>query len=129
MELSIFLSQVIGVYLILIGLISITRRKMMMAAVADIAKNRSLIYVIAVLELLAGIALVISHNIWAWEAAVIITIVGWLMLIEAVCYLILPNRVVQGIFKRFNKNGWYLTCGLLAVVLGLYLAGVGFGWI
>ena len=129
MELSIFLSQVIGIYLVLIGLICVIRRKMMMAAIADMISNRGLIYLIAILELLAGIALVVSHNVWVWDTAVIITIVGWLMLIEALAYLVLPYRTVARIFRAFNRKSWYVGGGILSVVLGLYLAGVGFGLI
>ena len=127
MELSIFLSQVIGVYLVLIGLICVIRRKMMMAAIADVINTRGLIYLIAILELLAGIALVVSHNVWVWDTAVIVTIVGWLMLIESLAYLVLPYRLVAKIFRAFNKKGWYVGGGIVSIVLGLYLAGVGFG--
>ncbi|OHA58100.1 MAG: hypothetical protein A2571_03615 [Candidatus Vogelbacteria bacterium RIFOXYD1_FULL_44_32] len=127
MELSIFLSQALGIYLVLIGLICITRRKMMMAAVADMINNRALIYLVGILELLAGIGLVLVHNIWAWNATVIITITGWAMLIEAIAYLVLPYRVVAKIFRRFNTKNWYVGGGLVAVLLGAYLAAVGFG--
>ena len=129
MDLSIFLSQVIGIYLVLIGLICVIRRKMMMSAVAEMVKNRGLIYIVCILELLAGIGLVVSHNIWSWNATVIVTLVGWLMLIESVVYLVLPYKVVSKIFRMFNTPRWYVGGGVLSVVLGLYLAGVGFGFI
>ncbi len=128
MELSIFLSQVIGVYLVIIGLICLLRRKTMIAAVADMASNRAVIYLVAILELLAGLGLVISHNVWVWDITVVITIVGWVMLIEAVAYLLLPYKVVAKIFRRLNTKSWYIAGGLLSVVVGAYLAGIGFGW-
>ncbi len=129
MELSIFLSQAIGIYLVLIGLICITRRKMMMAAVADMINNRALIYIVGILELLAGIGLVLVHNVWVWNASVIVTIVGWVMLVEAIAYLILPYRMVSKIFRRFNTKSWYVGGGLVSVVLGAYLAATSFGLI
>ncbi len=128
MELTLFLTQVIGVYLVLIGLICIVKRKMMMQAMGDVVTNKSLLYVIAIIELIAGISLVISHNIWVWNYAVIVTIVGWLMLIEALAYLALPYSWVKKIFRMFNTKGWYVGGGLAAVILGAYMVAIGFGF-
>ncbi|MDQ5957913.1 MAG: hypothetical protein QG665_248 [Patescibacteria group bacterium] len=129
MELSIFLSQAIGIYLILIGLICVTRRKMMMAAVAEMMSNKAIIYLVGILELLAGIGLVLVHNIWAYDPIVIVTLVGWLMLIEAIAYLVLPYRIVYKLVRRFNTKKWYIGGGLVSIVLGGYLVAVGFGLI
>ena len=129
MELTLFLTQVIGIYLVLIGLICIVKRKMMMHAMGDVVTNKSLLYVIAIIELIAGISLVISHNIWVWNYAVIVTIVGWLMLIEALAYLALPYSWVKKIFRMFNTKGWYVGGGLAAVILGAYMVAIGFGFI
>ncbi len=128
MELTLFLTQVIGVYLVLIGLICIVKRKMMMQAMGDVITNKSLLYVIAIIELIAGISLVISHNIWVWNYAVIVTIVGWLMLVEALAYLALPYSWMKKIFRMFNTKGWYVGAGLAAVILGAYMVAIGFGF-
>lgn len=128
MELTLFLTQVIGIYLVLIGLICIVKRKMMMQAMGDVVTNKSLLYVIAIIELIAGISLVISHNVWVWNYAVIVTIVGWLMLIEALAYMALPYSWVKKIFRMFNTKGWYVGGGLAAVILGAYMVAIGFGF-
>jgi len=127
MDLTIFLTQVIGLYLILIGVIFLARRKVMMAVMADIIKNKPLIYVVAILELLAGLALVVGHNVWAWDIFVVITIVGWLMVVEALIYLILPYSLISKIFKKINTPSVYIVGGILSVILGAYMAGIGFG--
>ena len=127
MDLTIFLTQVIGLYLILIGVIFLARRKVMMAVMADIIKNKPLIYVVAISELLAGLALVVGHNVWAWDIFVVITIVGWLMVVEALIYLILPYSLISKIFKKINTPSVYIVGGILSVILGAYMAGIGFG--
>ncbi len=129
MELTLFLTQVIGIYLVLIGLICIVKRKMMMHSMGDVITNKSLLYVVAIIELIAGISLVISHNVWVWNYAVIVTIVGWLMLVESLAYLALPYSWVKKVFRMFNTKGWYIGGGLASVILGAYMVAIGFGFI
>lgn len=126
MDLTLFLTQVVGIYLVLIGLICIVKRKMMMQAMGDVVTNKSLLYVVAILELFAGVALVVGHNIWVWGAPVIITLVGWLMLIESLFYLALPYSWIKKIFRVFNTKGWYIGGGIACVLLGLYMVSIGF---
>ncbi|OHA59537.1 MAG: hypothetical protein A2589_01595 [Candidatus Vogelbacteria bacterium RIFOXYD1_FULL_46_19] len=126
MSLSLYLAQVVGLYLILMGLILLVKRQAMMRVVTEMAKNRALIYTICVIELAAGLALVVAHNVWAWNFQVIITIVGWLLLLEAVAYLMLPYRVFTKWVSWLNKKSVYWIGGFLAVALGLYLTNIGF---
>ena len=126
MSLSLYLAQVVGLYLILMGLILLVKRQAMMRVVTEMAKNRALIYTICVIELAAGLALVVAHNVWAWNFQVIITIVGWLLLLEAVTYLMLPYRVFTKWVSWLNKKSVYWIGGFLAVALGLYLTNIGF---
>ena len=108
------------------GLILLVKRQAMMRVVTEMAKNRALIYTICVIELAAGLALVVAHNVWAWNFQVIITIVGWLLLLEAVAYLMLPYRVFTKWVSWLNKKSIYWIGGFLAVALGLYLTNIGF---
>jgi hypothetical protein len=69
------------------------------------------------------------HNGWSPPAAAIITIIGWLVVIEAAIYLLLPDDLVGRFIGTFNTEGWYIAGGLLSIALGIYLAAFGFGWI
>lgn len=126
---TIFLAKLLGIYMIIVGLIFMIRRKAMMPAMKELIKNRALLYIICILELAAGIAVVLSHNIWTWGYELIITVVGWLLIIEGVVYLILPHRKVEKILSKFNTPVWYGAGGVAAVILGAYLAARGFGLI
>ena len=53
-----------------------------------------LIYLSSVLSLLAGLAVVIAHNRWSGGWPVIITVLGWLMVIGGVIRIVVP-QVVQ----------------------------------
>jgi len=129
MELSIFLAQLLGLYFVLAGAIFILRQKSLIPAVQDAGSNRGLILLLASLELLAGLALVIAHPIYTLDWQGIITFIGAWMIVESIFFLILPNKIAKGLISMVNKPLWYSIGGLIAIVIGAYLAGVGFGLI
>lgn len=126
MNTSLYLAQIIGLYLVLVGLIMMMRRRYFMAAVKEFVHDKALLFVIPIVELLAGLALVVAHNIWVWSWEVIITITGWLMVIEALSYLVLPEKTIVKWISWFNKDKVYFFGGIASVAFGLYLVLIGF---
>lgn len=126
MELSIFLAKIFGLWFLIIGIVFLWRRKTLMPVFEDFAGNRALIVVFALLELFAGISLVTSHNVWSNDFRVVLTIIGWWILLEGLVYLFMPSKVVKKMWKKFNKPGWFISGSLIAIVVGVYLLNAGF---
>lgn len=122
-----FLAQLFGLYFLIVGAIVILRQQAVMPAIADIVENRAVLYILALVELGAGLAVAIAYPNVSLDWMGIISLVGWTMLIEGVLYLALPAKKVQKFVKTFNTQSWYVSGGILSIVLGAYLAGVGFG--
>ncbi|MCE9541874.1 hypothetical protein K8R03_04960 [Candidatus Kaiserbacteria bacterium] len=122
------LAPLLGLYLFIIGALALYRRKSVMPAVSQMLKNRPLMLVVALVELLAGLAVVINYPYFTMDWIGLISIIGWMLLAESLLYLSLPYKRVQKIIKKFNKPEWYLYSGILAVVAGAYLTAVSFGW-
>lgn len=126
MVISAFLAQVIGIYVLIMGVSVLTRRQFVMGMVSDLISNKPLIYVIAIIELLAGISLVVGHNIWVWSWPVIITIIGWLMVFEGAGFVLLPHKTMKRVVKVCNTKNMYYFWSILVIVMGVYLISVGF---
>lgn len=126
MDLSIILAQFFGIYLIIVGILVILRRDSFMPIIAELGHNRSLIFTIAIFELAVGLALVLSHSIFTFDYRGIISLLGWSMFLEGILYLSLPYQKIRKLFRAFNKPGWYMISGVLAVAAGVYLTGIGF---
>lgn len=123
---EIFLAQLLGLYFIIVGTIVLVRRKSIMPTITDLAGNRPLLFTIALIELVAGIAVVLIYPTLSWSLQGLISLIGWMLLVEAVLYLTMPIRVMQKFIRSFNTPGWYVGGGIVAIVMGLYLASVGF---
>ena len=80
---TIFLSRLIGLYCIVIALSMMTRRQATVETVTALLQNPSMMLVVGIITLAAGLAVVLAHNIWSGGAlVVVVTLVGWITLIK-----------------------------------------------
>src|SRR3989344_1068738 len=125
---EIFLAKLFGMYFIVMGVIMLLRRRSIIPAVKDFASNSGLRFVIAAIELIAGLALVLAYPTVSTSIAGVISLIGYMMVIESLIYMAMPAKFVQDFIRSFNKPLWYQAGGALAIVAGIYLAGTGFGY-
>lgn len=91
------------------------------------SKNPQAIYLTGIVDAAVGLSIVLSHNIWVWDYRVIITFVGWALLIRGIGRLLAPNMVANSL-KRFQKlgEGAMLVMLVFILLVGAYLAFMGF---
>jgi hypothetical protein len=124
---SIQLAKVLGVFMIIVGLAMALRPKAMVEVAVKYARDRALRTLFAAAELVAGLLLVALHSVWSPLPAAIVTLIGWLAVLEGTAYLVLPDRVVEPFLLSFTKPAIIAASGALAALAGLYLAAYGFG--
>ncbi len=126
MELSFLLAQVMGLYLILEGIVVLARRKFVVSIVNDMSKNRSLMFVTGAMAIILGLLVVLSHNVWEATWRVVPTLIGWLMLIEGILIFFIPGVLIKWAKLFARQRNLTVFVGILALILGAYLAAVGF---
>jgi vacuolar-type H+-ATPase subunit I/STV1 len=87
-----------------------------------------MILVLGVITLAAGLAMILAHNIWRGGAlAVVVTLVGWLVLIKALLFLFLPlGAEAECILRGLRHPQLFYVCMIPSLVLGIYLTYCGF---
>lgn len=128
MNVSIFLAQALGIYFLVVGILLLVRRQNMQAMVNDFFNNSALKFLGAVIALILGILMVISHNIWdgaGWQTA--ITIIAWLTFLKGIFYLFATDNLFNGFVRVVNKANVFLIGGIVSIILGGWLSFVGFG--
>jgi hypothetical protein len=126
MEPATFLLQLFGVYFVLIGTIVIVQRKSVMRVIERLAYNSALVFVLAIIELVAGLAIVLTYPMPSATPSGIISLIGWMMVVESILYALMPMTFMRTLVRAFNTPVWYVSGGALAVLLGLYLSYYGF---
>ena len=127
MILTIYLSRVLGLALIFLGLILALRYRYYIAVYPQIVTERLTRMVFATFALIGGLFLALNDPLWQTVPSIIISIIGWIAVVEALVYLALPDEQLAKLVAMFNRPIAYIVGGVLAVVVGAYLAIVGFG--
>ena len=124
-----FLAQTLGLYFVILGALVIIRQSSMLKVFSGLTKSPLALYSIALMELIAGIMLTVAYPTIGTDIAGIISIIGYMLIVESVFYLGVPLGITRKIIAKFNTSTWYVTGGLASLALGAYLAGMGFGYL
>jgi len=124
---TIFLARLIGLFAILLSLSEFLHKQATVETAAALVRDRPLLFILAMLGLLAGLAIVLAHNVWSGGALpIVVTLFGWILLIRGALLLFLSPEAVAGLIDFFHfEQLFYLYAGI-TLVLGLYLTYAGF---
>lgn len=124
---SFILAQALGLFLLIMAIIMLSRAQYYKNLIQNLVLDNGVIFVGASFLLLLGLFFVIVHNIWVAEPRVIVTIISWLILIEAVLWLAIPEYMLELCKKIYAGPGYYIIAvimtiiGLLVLTKGFYL--------
>jgi heme/copper-type cytochrome/quinol oxidase subunit 3 len=125
---TLFLSRLFGLYCLIIAGAMLARRQFTVDAVAALLQEPPLLYILGVILLFAGLAMILAHNRWrGGPATVIVTVIGWLTLLKGVVFVglsPLPARELYLLQLRFAERYYFYVVVTLA--LGAYLTYQGF---
>lgn len=122
---SLFLAKVIGIYLLVIGLMLLIHPKRTKEAMVEIATSKALLTMNGIIVLILGLLIVTSHNQWhtVWQG--VISIIGWIALINGVIRLLIPTWGEKMVSKVEGPT-FFVISGIVMLILGIYLTYVGY---
>lgn len=99
----------------------------MVKTTTALLRNGPLLLITGMVGLVAGLAMVLGHNIWSGGALpVVVTLSGWIILVRSLILLFLSPEVKVRLYERFRfENFFYLYAGI-SFVFGVYLTWAAF---
>ncbi len=124
---TIFLSKLLGLYSVLVGLAMLAHRHASVETIQAMVHNAPVLYIAGVIAVAAGLAMVLGHNVWhGGVLPVVVTLVGWLSLIKGLLLLFVPAHAVEGCFLGGHYQLYFYLKAAIAIILGAYLTYGGF---
>ncbi|HYM69020.1 MAG TPA: hypothetical protein VEZ44_05440 [bacterium] len=124
---TVFLSRLIGLYCVLVVLPMATHRQATVETVTALVHTPPLLLIAGWLALIAGLAMVLGHNVWSGGALpVVVTLVGWVTLIRGLLVLFLPPAAEVGVFAGLHYEQLFYVYLTVPLLLGVYLTYSGF---
>ncbi|MDP1834349.1 MAG: hypothetical protein Q8K75_00320 [Chlamydiales bacterium] len=125
MDTSIFLARLLGLYLVLMIIGVLINRIFYQQVIDNIIVSPALIAFQGAMALLGGLAIVLYHNRWAPDWTVLVTILGYWMILQGLVRLWFPLQFTDLIRQLRTGNAIYIILGIMGVI-GLFLLYEGF---
>ena len=91
MPTSIFLAKLIGPLFLAVGAGLVVNAAVYRTLAEEFMRSHALTYLSGVLTMTAGLAIILSHNVWVLNWRVVITILGWLGAIGGAVRIVYPQ--------------------------------------
>ena len=116
-----FLAAVFGPLLIILGLMRLFCVKQNKELDESVKNSAGLIYLGSVINLLLGLVIVNVYNEWLWNLGLLVTVLGWLMIIRAILLLLFPQKMFHMFIEHRIFNAIASIIGIIwGVLLVIY---------
>jgi hypothetical protein len=124
---TIFLARLFGLFMTVVALWMLVNEAGLSAIIEALVQDRPATLLLSLMCLGSGLAVVLGHQIWSGGIApVLVTLLGWLLLIRGVALLFLPPNLIEALVNAVSGPAWLYPVGVVALALGLILTYAGF---
>ncbi len=126
MSTSVFIARLIGPVMLVVGLAVFANPRGFRDMAEEFLASRALMFLSGLLLMPAGLAIVLTQNVWTADWRVLITLLGWLIAIGGALRLFGPLFVVKAGHAMLNKPYFTSIAAAVWVVLGLLFCFFGY---
>jgi hypothetical protein len=123
MENAVWLGTIFGPFLAIIGLWMLLYNENLLKVLNSIKNTPGIIYIIGGFNLLVGLAILSWYNDWSLEAGLLVTLLGWAMIVRAVLLLFIPQLIIKTTMTHRTHVKFF---GIVPLVWGLLLCWFAF---
>ena len=118
-------ARVLGPFFVIVPVTDVVRASHMQQLVSDFGANTLWPWVTGAFLLLGGLVIIALHQYWRSVAAVIVSVLGWVLALRGLFLLAFPQTFMSAVDVAIDAGVLWETVYLCLAVMGLYLAYVG----
>jgi hypothetical protein len=126
MQTSIFLARLIGPVMTLVGISLLMNETAFRKMAMEFLRSPALIFFSGMILMPAGLAVVLSHNVWVLNWPVIIALLGWIAVISGALRVFAPDRALKIGKKAIASKEITTVSAAFWLVIGAVLCYFGF---
>ncbi len=116
-----FLATILGWYFVILSLFVLLKRNAFLSISTDIFKSRASTFIMSLITLIAGLLMVVSHNVWTHGWPLMVTIISWLILVSGVLRIFCLDSFSKKAKTFFSDHGKLTTLAVILFIVGLSL--------
>ncbi|HRH55534.1 MAG TPA: hypothetical protein PK609_01585 [Candidatus Paceibacterota bacterium] len=125
MDITTFLASLWGPTILAVALGVFTNRTFYIKIYRDLEKSSLTVLVFGMMAMAAGIAQITFHNAWETLPQMVVSFLGWGLLIKGALFLVAPSFVDKA-GDAWAKKKLIPVAGILMLVVGAYLTWFAF---
>lgn len=120
MDISVVVAHILGIFLAVMGVSMFINSKGTVTVVEESLQSKSVLWMWGLLATMAGALILAFNNVWTSGLPLVVTIIGWLVLIKGAFILFVPGSAAS-FYRIFAKKSLVAFCGVIALIIGLVL--------
>src|SRR3989344_5417483 len=125
MDITIFLAQLWGPVISAVAIGVFVSRTYYIKIYRELEKDALAVLLFGMVGMVVGIAHVLAHNVWGTFPQILVTLLGWSLLIKGTLFVVAPGFVDRAGDKWVSLKLIPLAGGLM-LLAGAYLSWVGY---
>ena len=121
------IAGLIGPLMAAMGIAMLLNRQAFPEMITQVAQNYAIIFLSGALSLLAGVAIVRVHNVWTGGWPVVVTILGWLLIVGGLARMWCPKKASEFATTFGSDPTLLLVSGGVLLALGAFLSFKAYG--
>ena len=118
-------SRVLGPFLVIADVTAVVRAPDMKAVLSEFEASSLWSWVAGAFVLVFGLIIVAGHQYWRGAAAILVSLLGWLITLRGLLLLAFPQAVISLAHTMIGAHGWWVVLCVGFALVGLYLTYVG----
>jgi hypothetical protein len=124
---TLFLARLIGLFLIVVSLAMLVQKQGLAPSFEALIHDRVALLIIALIGLVAGLAMILAHNVWSGGVLpVAVTVIGWLLALRNALILLLPAHALVALFEALHVEQLYYVYAVIDLLIGVLLTSAAF---
>ncbi|OBG95411.1 hypothetical protein A5697_24425 [Mycobacterium sp. E3251] len=120
-----FFSRVLGPFLVIVDVTAVARVSDMQSLLSQFEANSMWTFVTGAFILLLGLTIVAAHQSWRGAAAIIVSLLGWLIVLRGLLLVAFPKFFASLANDMIGAQAWWITACVVFALVGVYLTYVG----
>jgi hypothetical protein len=118
-------ARVLGPYFVIVPITAVARASLMRTLLSEFSANPVWPWVTGAFVLLSGLVVIALHQYWRSAAAIIVSVVGWLVALKGLFLLAFPHTYLSMANSAIGAGALWRTVEICVAVAGLYLTYYG----
>jgi len=118
-------ARVLGPFLVIVDVTAVAHASDMQKLLSQFEATSLWTWVAGAFVLLFGLVMVAGHQYWRGAAAIIVSLLGWLVTLRGLLLLAFPKAFLSAANAMIGAQAWWVTLCIALALVGVYLTYVG----